>query len=167
MNKKAVLINALIVLAVLNFLIIGKELLLRDGKEVFLELAPADPRSLLQGDYMTIRYRLSQEIYSLLKDEVSRDGYVLATLDEKRIARSPRLASADEKPNSNEVLLHFRKRGRTVRIATDAYFFQEGFADSYNRAKYGILRIDEAGHSVLAGLANEELQKLENQEASK
>ena len=37
-------------LVVANLSIIGKERVLREGRTVLLQLAPRDPRSLLQGD---------------------------------------------------------------------------------------------------------------------
>ncbi|MFX7329222.1 GDYXXLXY domain-containing protein, partial [Acinetobacter baumannii] len=33
-----------------------KEMLLKEGQLVLLPLAPVDPRSLMQGDYMALRY---------------------------------------------------------------------------------------------------------------
>jgi uncharacterized membrane-anchored protein len=39
-----------------------------------------------------------------------------------------------------------------VRVATDAYFFQEGTSGKYASARYGELRVDDDGSSVLVGL---------------
>ena len=40
----------------------------------------------------------------------------------------------------------------SISIATNAFYFQEGHAQRYDRAKYGELRVDESGGSVLIGL---------------
>lgn len=39
------------ILALVNASILDKEKLLSEGQVVYLELAPVDPRSLMQGDY--------------------------------------------------------------------------------------------------------------------
>ena len=36
--------------------------LLRNGRTVYLELAPVDPRSLLQGDYMALNYAVMNRL---------------------------------------------------------------------------------------------------------
>ena len=47
-----ILINLILLLVYFNGSIISKEDLLKNGKLILLELAPVDPRSLKQGDYM-------------------------------------------------------------------------------------------------------------------
>ncbi|CAG0878818.1 unnamed protein product [Cyprideis torosa] len=55
-----------IILAVVNWSIVGKEKHLADGRKIYLELAPVDPRSLMQGDYMALRFRLADEPISII-----------------------------------------------------------------------------------------------------
>ena len=43
-------------------LVVHKERVLRDGATVLLRLAPRDPRSLMQGDFMQLNYRLPTEV---------------------------------------------------------------------------------------------------------
>ena len=45
-------------LAVANAGIWQKETLIAEGKPIFVELGPVDPRSLMQGDYMRLAFRL-------------------------------------------------------------------------------------------------------------
>ena len=52
-------LGAFIVLALVNLQIFGKEAIIRDGRTVLLRLAPVDPRSLIQGDYMALRYGIA------------------------------------------------------------------------------------------------------------
>src|SRR5690606_9942359 len=56
------LVAGLLVLGAVNYAIYAKERVIRDGDVVFLELAPVDPRSLMQGDYMALRFRLADQI---------------------------------------------------------------------------------------------------------
>ena len=45
-------------LPVANVGIWQKEQLIAHGQPVFVELAPVDPRSLMQGDYMRLEFRV-------------------------------------------------------------------------------------------------------------
>ena len=57
-----IIINLIILLGFFNNSILQKEKLLTDGQLVLLELAPVDPRSLMQGDYMRLNYDISNNI---------------------------------------------------------------------------------------------------------
>ena len=61
MRKKIAIGSLLIILALVNWSIAEKEKHLAEGKVVYLKLAPVDPRSLMQGDYMALRFRLAPQ----------------------------------------------------------------------------------------------------------
>ena len=61
----------------------------------------------------------------------------------------------DDGQAAGELYLYYRKRGGQTRIGTDAFYFQEGKADTYSGARYGELRVDSSGGSVLVGLCDE------------
>ncbi len=48
-------LNLLLVLVAFNYSVYTKEKTLEAGTLVLLELAPVDPRSLMQGDYMVLK----------------------------------------------------------------------------------------------------------------
>ena len=58
----AVLLLSLGLLAMINWDIVKREAWLAEGEVVRLELAPVDPRSLMQGDYMTLNYQIMATI---------------------------------------------------------------------------------------------------------
>ena len=61
-GPKALLAAGLVlVLAVPNALVVQKERLLASGTPMLLELAPVDPRSLIQGDYMRLDYAVVRQ----------------------------------------------------------------------------------------------------------
>lgn len=62
LTRVLTLVGALLVLGGVDYSIYGKERVIRDGETVYLELAPVDPRSLMQGDYMALRFRLAGRI---------------------------------------------------------------------------------------------------------
>lgn len=65
-SRILIITNLLLLLGYLNWSIYQKEQTLRDGQLVLFELAPVDPRSLMQGDYMSLRYREATRTYSAI-----------------------------------------------------------------------------------------------------
>ena len=63
--ERLIVVAALVLILVLiNWQIWSKERHLAEGEVVFLELAPVDPRSLMQGDYMALRFALANRVWS-------------------------------------------------------------------------------------------------------
>jgi uncharacterized membrane-anchored protein len=142
-----------------NLAIAGKERTLSEGETVLLELVPVDPRSILQGDYMALRYALAREVGRELSDQLSANGRVVVTLDANGVANFVRFDDGSDAA-AGEQFLRYRKRGEGVRIATDAFFFQEGQGPAYRNARFGELRVDARGNSVLVGLRDGEFMRL-------
>ncbi|HSP31928.1 MAG TPA: GDYXXLXY domain-containing protein [Halomonas sp.] len=163
MNRIIVAITLLVILVSVNWAIWDKEHHLTAGEVIYLELAPVDPRSLMQGDYMALNFALSNHIQSTLnhKNDILKasDGYVVVRLDEQRIARFQRLDDGTSL-RDDERRLHFRLRNGQVRFATDAFFYQEGHGERYEPARYGQFRVDEKGEPLLVSLHNEALKNL-------
>ena len=145
-----------LVLGVSNVAIVQKERVLAHGTPVLLELAPVDPRSLMQGDYMRLNYRLPAEVNPYMR---RRDGHLVVTLDAKGVAHFVRVHDATPL-RAGEHLLQYRVRGLRLRIGTDAFYFQEGTAAKYRGARYGELRLDGSGGSVLVGLRDSTFKPL-------
>lgn len=154
MRKWVLWINAVIILAVINWMIVAKERTLATGTLMLLDLAPRDPRSILQGDYMTLRYQLAQDIERGKLDILTAEGKAVVTLDQNKVAQFVRLDQADKPLSNGEYRLKYRIRGGRVKVATDAYFFQEGQGKVYAQARYGKFRVDQDGANVLIGLCD-------------
>jgi len=163
MNKIAVAALFLI-LIIVNWSIATKETHLGEGKIIYLKLAPVDPRSLMQGDYMALRFDLSREVSTALHqfddDLKPSSGFVLATLDDKLVATFKSIYS-NQKLNKNEILLQFRVRNEKVKFATNAFFFQEGHAQYYESAQFGQFRVNGDGELLLVAMFDETMEKLE------
>ncbi len=170
MANKIALISLAIILVLVNWSIANKEQHLAAGRIVYLDLAPVDPRSLMQGDYMTLRFRMANEVYNALpkKKEYKRwrrnvdatDGYIVVRLDEKNIAEFKGLYQ-DQALAKDEILMRYRVRNGAVKFATNAFFFQEGHGKYYQSARYGQFRVDDSGELLLAAMYDEKLNKLE------
>ena len=154
-TRGLILLATLLVLGAVNYSIYGKEQIIRTGEVVYLELAPVDPRSLMQGDYMALRFRLTEQIETA-RDNSSFGAAVRSAplaLDPRRVAT---LAVGDA-----ALQMGFHIRGGRVWLGTNAYFFAEGSAQRYTQARYGQFRVSPvSGEAVLVGLADENLNGL-------
>ncbi len=154
------LLGAALVLGALNFSIVGKENIKRNGEVVYLRLAPVDPRSLMQGDYMALRFALAQELERGVAPAgtTPREGetrWATVALDAQQVAH---LAPAD---GAATLRLRYRIRGGRVWLGTNAFFFEEGSAERFNGARYGEFRVDRSsGEAVLVGLRNATLDPM-------
>ena len=162
MKKIIFFITACIVLAAVPILIIQKETTLAEGRTMLLHLAPRDPRSLMQGDYMVLRYRMVGEVPH---DQLQSKGTLVVKLDSNNVASFVRVHK-DEPLQDGEYLLAYRKRG-TLRLGAESFMFQEGHAKLYDRARFGELKVDKEGSSVLAGLCGEDFQPLKRKKSAK
>ena len=158
MRKLVVILAGFAVLATVSYAIYQKEELLSNGRVLLLELAPVDPRSLMQGDYMALRFKLQRDI---LFTESLRDGFAVVAVDENRVGRFRRLDDGSAMMAGEEKIF-FRVRGSEVKLGTNAFFFQEGDAAVYASARYGEARVDGDGQFLLTGLRDANLKKLGN-----
>lgn len=160
-GRWVVLVALMVLLVSINLGIRAKEHTLAQGRRMVLQLAPADPRSLMQGDYMRLRFALATELNQVLKGEAERPLTRTAVVapDARGVARLVRLDDGTALA-ANEARLLFRVREGAVRIVTDAWFFQEGQATLYAAARYSELRTTDTGEALLVDLLDENLQPI-------
>ena len=140
-----------LVLVAVNHSILAKESIKTKGERIYLALAPVDPRSLMQGDYMALRFEIAWQIERQSRVSGSAGLLVepngIATLNPDQAAPGLRV--------------RYRIRNGDVWLGTNAYFFEEGTARRYEKARYGEFRLDrDSGEAVLVGLADEHLASL-------
>ena len=159
MRKLIALVAGLAVLALVNYGIHQREQLLTRGQVVLLELAPVDPRSLMQGDYMRLNFAVAAEAFPFERRQALSDGHVVVAVGTNRVGRFRRLA--DGRPLApGEIALRYRMRGGQPNFATNAFFFEEGSADTYAGAAFGEFRVDRDGEMILTGLRDASLRPL-------
>jgi uncharacterized membrane-anchored protein len=146
--RRALIIAAtVLVLAAVNWSIVAKERIKTSGERIYLELAPVDPRSLMQGDYMALRFAIAAGI------SAEAAGSAPLLVDARGVA------TLNPDPNANGLHIRYRIRNGQVWLGTNAYFFEEGTAERYSRARHGEFRLDrDTGEAVLVGLRDEKLQ---------
>ena len=168
MRMKLTLALGLLVLAVLNVGVYRKELFLETAEEVYFELAPLDPRSLMQGDYVRLNYKLLGDLHrdfdrirSAGEIEIPDAGKIVVRLDERRIAFFKSLWDGTPLAE-DERLLHYSGSNRwRVHIGSESFFFEEGQGEAYEKARYGVFKLGKDGRTILRALADENLVRIQ------
>lgn len=163
MRKYGVWLIGVLLLLAINISIWHKEQVLTHGKTVLLALVPVDPRSLMQGDYMSLRFQLENDMLAHLPVDKSQsvDGCVLVTLTNQGVGEFKQMMDTWPKTlAANQLALRYRLRQGQVKFATNAFFFEEGRAGDYARARYGEFRVADDGELLLTAMRGEKLELL-------
>lgn len=160
-RQLALLLSGLAILAGINATVWRYEHAMSSGEVVLLRLAPVDPRSLMQGDYMRLNYEIARELTS--RDARANQDKGSDTLVIRLDAHQVATLVADGKPDrlaSDERLLQVHQSERQWQIGPDAYFFEEGTGEQYEAARYGEFRLQADGKTLLVGLRDEAYQPI-------
>lgn len=150
-------LGLVLVLAVVNGQILAKQRILDRGTVMLLPLAPVDPRSLMQGDYMRLRYAdpVPQEV------ELPERGVLVVSLNDRAVTfrrlDDGRPLAPDEHRlafRQSERQSWWARERRDILFAANSFLFQEGLADTYAQARFAILKVAEDGTALLTGLAD-------------
>ncbi|WP_377158216.1 GDYXXLXY domain-containing protein [Roseateles sp. UC29_93] len=170
----AVLLGAgVLSLVLVNVLIASREQLIANGRPVFVKLAPVDPRSLMQGDYMQLSYDLpgvswSRTLGNVTWTRLSREkdplwGHrlqIAATVDARGVVQSARMLEPGEASPAGAQLLELTPKDGRWTFVSDAWFFKEGEAERWQPAKYGEFRVTPEGKGLLVRVVGEDLKPL-------
>ncbi len=157
--KIIILLNLIFLIVYINWSILKKEKTLAEGTLMLFELAPVDPRSIMQGDFMWLNYQIANE--ARRDTSLSRFGYCVVNLDEYKIAQKVRFQKDVQPLNADEMIIKYSMKTRGLSIGADSYFFEEGSREKFQPAKYGGLRVDKNGNSILVGLYDEDKRFIE------
>ncbi len=134
------------------------ETLKHDGQTLLLDLRPVDPRALMMGDFMALGY--GEENPQSLPKDLPPSGQFVLSLDENNIGTFDRLA--DTTPlAANEIRINYIRRRRGVTFGAPRYYFQNGTAETYETADYGIFKVSQTGRAILVGLADVNFKEIQ------
>jgi uncharacterized membrane-anchored protein len=156
-SRILIALGAVLVFGVVNWQILGKETLRKGGDAVYLELAPVDPRSLMQGDYMALNFRLTRDIGPQVAANPHASRVAILKLDDRRVGEFARLDTGGSL-GSGEIRFRFRVRSGNVWLGTNAFFFREGEAERYRGARFGEFRVNGNGDAMLVNLRDNDLR---------
>lgn len=145
MNKKIILFFiSLLWIVVAVAMIISKQSTMRTGKSVVLETVPVDPRDLLRGDYIILRYKISTLDLNEIKSEKEnyKAGEAIFVKLEPKEKFWEAVAVQNKKSTDNGLYI----RGRTrysynkkleVIYGIESYFVPEGGGKEIERSMRG------------------------------
>lgn len=162
-------LGGVLVLGVAQAQVYRHQAVLAQGQPVILALAPVDPRSLLQGDYMALDYAVRQSAIGWLRDhpqvqsavQASGRGWLVLQADAQGVAQLQ--AVSPELPATLPPGVHalsFRWRGARPDWGASSWLFPEGQGARYAAARYGVLRVTPDGSALLAGLLDAQQKPL-------
>lgn len=159
MRRLSLLLTGLLILVGINLTVWRFEHAMASGEVVLLRLAPVDPRSLMQGDYMRLNYELARDLVGLDKEKAAALDTLVVRLDEQQVAHwvsdgNPEALGPDQR------LLQVRKQESQWRIGPDAYFFEEGTGEQFEAARYGEFRLQGDGKTLLVGLRDDNFKPI-------
>lgn len=153
-------VSSLGVVGFLGTQIKALEAIKKNGQTVLLDLRPADPRALMMGDFVALRYAAERN-RDLPKDkELLPAGQFILLVDENKVGRFSRVAT-EGKLEAGEIKLNYIRQRRGVTFGAPRYYFQNGTAKSYEAADYGIFKVSPSGRAILTGLADENFKRIE------
>lgn len=155
-------LSALATVAVANIGIADKENTIAKGQKVYVPLAPVDPRSLMQGDYMRLRFTLPQ-VPGVDRREAGVEGllgsrpYAIGRLDARGVVDWERVEKYDAPIASGEFRIQLTPKNGEWTLVTDGWYFAEGDASRWEQARYGEFRVQPDGKALLVGMADDQL----------
>lgn len=159
-SRILIIANLILLLGYFNWSVYQKEQTLKDGQLFLLQLAPVDPRSLMQGDYMRLNYK---EASSDLPDkQTDTRGYAILRTDSNQVGEIVRLQNTLEPVNDNELVIRYKIINRRLFLGAESFFFEEGQDTLYQKAVYGGLKVDDKGQSLLVGLYDEDFHLIQS-----
>ena len=159
-NRILIIANLILLLGYFNWSVYQKEQTLKDGQLVLLQLAPVDPRSLMQGDYMRLNY---QEASSAPVDEqTATRGYAVLRTDSNQVGEIVRLQNTLEPVNDNELVIKYKRINRRLFLGAESFFFEEGQDTLYQKAVYGGLKVNDKGQNLLVGLYDKDFHRIQS-----
>lgn len=154
-----VAVGVCVVLA--NGAIAQKERLIARGEPLRVALAPADPRSLMQGDFMRLAFRLPSAVNDIPMDE--GPPAVVFQRDASGVSRALRVERDGAAPTAlgaGELRVYLVRKSGSWTLVTDAWFFREGDGARFEAARFGEFRVQSDGRALLVGLLDDKLRPI-------
>ena len=141
MRRLGFFLTGLAILVGINVTVWRFEHAISSGETVLLELAPVDPRSLMQGDYMRLSYALARQLGSPHQEGAATQTLVIR-LDEQHVERNQRVLH----PHADVLWRRVDEDHRLLRLQA---------ADEHESLRAGLRRVGDAlgGAGILDGIA--------------
>lgn len=159
-TKRLVLLPVIVLqFALAGYQIVSSESILSQGKTVKLELAPVDPRSLLQGDYVQLSYAISR----LDDQELEAGEKIRVVLRQQQdgvygYSGYFEMAGKWNRPyqaQPDDVIINGRTTGGDrIEYGIESYFVPEGTGLELERtARFSYVKVGKKGDAILESLS--------------
>lgn len=164
----ALLCSYLLIVGVTTWAIAGFERTLSGGQTVLVELAPADPRSMMQGDYMALNFAVDNALWHQYGtfSTFARNArphpplYAYLTIDAQ--GRTNLAGTGNTLPApQGQVAMRLRMQNKHLSVGTNAFFFQERTGRAYAQARWGEFRVAPDGKALLVALRDKALVRIQ------
>ncbi|MBR3603218.1 MAG: GDYXXLXY domain-containing protein [Elusimicrobiaceae bacterium] len=145
MRAKLFFLCACLISGILGGYVCNTQRALKEAQTVYFKIAPVDPRALLSGDYMTLRYDFEGNTWGNKKD-------ITLFVNEQNVATLKQSANAEK-------VLSIKAFGSHYRLPHQ-FYFQEGTGKKYELAVYAQAAVLPNGNILLTGLTDENFNLL-------
>lgn len=165
-TRNLIIGNLLLIAGVFFYLLNSNETLMKKGEVLVLKLAPADPRSFMMGDYMTLNYDINNEMQSfnfsnyLTQLDQTKKRFQIVVQKNDSLATYVGKYKKGRVLEKGEFLLTVEQHYFSNTIVPNEYLFQEGKAKKYNRAEYAQFRVDKSGNVIIECLLDKNRNQL-------
>lgn len=187
MKKYSALILAILSIGLFLGIIAKNQWQLKHSQSLFVELRPVDPRSILQGDYMALRYELYfsndpasedlsdianlSNIYAGIQTYIENKPNVLMYVELDAQQRLVHTAIDRAQLNQNSEIKRLKLKNPSNYVdslypSSQSFLFAEGLAQCYEQAQYAEFKVDAKGNAILASLRGENLKLLACEQAA-
>jgi uncharacterized membrane-anchored protein len=159
-SQWVVVATVVLVLGAVTLNISKKEDLIAHGDKLLFRLGPVDPRSIMQGDYMRLRFDLATQITAKLQQINTQNtipqyaGFAVVEKDDKGIVNFVDLYH-NQDLSQNQFMIPYKNRNHQIHFTTNAFYFQEGMRKHYQQARFGEFRYKN-GEMLLVNMVDKD-----------
>ncbi len=161
----AVALGGLLCFGAVSVDVFKKEQVIAHGQKIYIPLAPRDPRSIMQGDYMALNFGdrfTTRNAQERRLEGVGDKPSVWAQLDARGVATITNAEpSAEMRLSGNLIRVPLKYKNGEWIVVTDAYYFPEGQGEPFTKTRFGEFRILPDGRALLVGMADEALNAIQ------
>ncbi|MGG1684632.1 GDYXXLXY domain-containing protein [Pseudalkalibacillus sp. NRS-1564] len=150
----------LVVILMISFVTyngVKNEVALQSGKEIRLALAPVDPRSMLQGDYVTLRYDISTLSGAVLPANKKIKVVLASTSDGSYEYGGYYKIEGDwnksYEPSDDDIIVNGTTYSdHDVQYGIESFFIPEGAGSTFEGKTTASIKVSESGNAILIDL---------------
>lgn len=161
MNKMQLVLTSVLWSVCIVGLLIYKQMVFWTGTEVLLKTLPVDPWDIFRGNYVTLRYEISdayryRDFFTVKQPEYTLGDIVFVVLDKNSNGVGDVTGISKMKPTGNKLFIRGEVIWDGLEFGIESYFVEEGKGKDIERLRGKDLMvrvvIDKEGRAVIKNL---------------